>query len=139
MLGVLVVEDNEADIELLRLSFSRAVSDAMHVVRDVTSALAWLREQWTTQRRRPRLILLDLNLPGRSGHELLDVLKGDPDFCEIPVVVLSSSANRDHVRRALAEGANSYVCKPVELDQFRQSIAAIEAFWLRAACLVEAG
>jgi len=139
MLGVLVIEDNEADIELLRLSFSRGVAETMQVKRDVASAQSWLHEQWTEHRQLPRLILLDLNLPGRSGHELLDALKADADFRAVPVVVLSSSAHRDHIKQALAEGANSYVCKPVELDQFRQSVAAIEAFWLGAACIVEVG
>lgn len=139
MLGVLVVEDNEADVELLRLSLSPAVVASMQVKRDVASAWAWLREQWDEHRTFPRLILLDLNLPGRSGHELLDALKADVHLRGVPVVVLSSSANRDHVRQALAEGANSYVCKPVEFDKFRHAIAAIEAFWLGVACIVEAG
>ncbi len=139
MSRVLVVEDNEADVELLRLSFSPAVAKSMHVRRDVASAWQWLREQWDQHGVRPRLVLLDLNLPGRSGYELLDALKGDAKLREVPVVVLSSSANRDHVRQALAEGANSYVCKPVEFDKFRESIAALEAFWLGAAYCLETG
>ena len=80
--------------------------------------------------RLPNLILLDLNLPKKSGHEVLREVKGDPILKRIPVVILSGSQSRDDVASTYDLGADAYIVKPMGLDDFLESVSAIEAFWL---------
>lgn len=129
---VLLVEDDAADAGLVRMAIERGShSCRLHHVKDGTEALGFLRGIGAsfTEAPRPDLVLLDLNLPGRSGHEVLETIKGDSRLCTIPVVVLStSSAGRD-VTRAYQAGANSFVSKPMEVEEFMATIHCIEHYW----------
>jgi CheY-like chemotaxis protein len=129
---VLMVEDNPADVELARESFQHpAVCEGLRSVPDGDQALAYLRRLPPFEdASRPDLVLLDLNLPRRDGHELLAEIKRDPDLRSIPVVVFSSSESDADVRRTYDLGANCFVTKPTDLGTFIDRIRAIEEFWL---------
>ena len=99
---ILLVEDNPGDIVLTRLAFEKAkMVNRLHVVTDGESALRFLRAEGEfAGRRRPDLVLLDLNLPGLSGQDVLEELKADPALKTIPVVVLTSSSDERDVLRS---------------------------------------
>lgn len=137
MKHVLLVEDNPADVELIRESFAECgVEHRLSVVEDGQQALAFVRHQGPyAHAERPDLILLDLNLPRIDGRQVLKELKADPELRLIPVVVVTSSDAESDIRRAYANGANSYVRKVIDLDEFIRAVHALEAFWLAVAKL----
>jgi CheY-like chemotaxis protein len=128
---ILLVEDNPADVDLTQETLAYAkIRNRLHVVTDGEDALAFLRRQGRYREAiRPDLILLDLNLPRKDGREVLAELKADPELRSIPVVVLTSSDAEKDVVRSYDLGANCYVTKPVDLDQFASVVRAIEDFW----------
>src|SRR4029450_425941 len=134
---ILLVEDNPADVNLLRESLRQAsVTHQLHVTANGEDALEFLcRRGDHANAPRPQLILLDLNLPGKSGHELLEELKLDALLHNIPVIVLSPSASERDVGRAYDLHANCYIQKPSDLDSFLHVVHAIEDFWGRIAQL----
>jgi CheY-like chemotaxis protein len=122
---ILLVEDNVADANLLRLCLAGAkTSFRIHAVGDADSALDHLR-----RRGRPDLVLLDLNLPGRDGREVLDAIRADPGWSSIPVVVLTSSQAVADVRSCAEKRANWYLTKPLHLEGYEEIARAIERFW----------
>lgn len=134
---ILLVEDNPADVNLLSECLREAaVPHQLHVTANGEEALEFLCRQGDyVNAPRPHLILLDLNLPRKSGHEVLEELKCDALLHNIPVIVLSSSANECDVGRAYDLHANCYIQKPFELDSFVRVIHAIQDFWVRIAQL----
>lgn len=127
---ILLVEDNPDDIDLtveaLRENHS---THHLHVVENGTDALAFLRRDGTyAMAPRPDLVLLDLNLPKKSGYEVLEAIKADPRLQRIPVVILTSSAAESDRRRSADLGADGYVTKPVDLDDFLRVVEAINHF-----------
>jgi CheY-like chemotaxis protein len=128
---ILLVEDNPADVDLTQETLAYAkIRNRLHVVSNGEEALAFLRREGRySDVIRPDLILLDLNLPRKDGREVLEELKADPDLRSIPVVVLTSSDAEKDVVRSYDLGANCYVTKPVDLDQFANVVRTIEDFW----------
>ena len=124
---ILLVEDNSADIRLVRevLKASR-VELRMSVVRDGTEALEFLTNPDCP---RPDLTLLDINLPGVNGHQVLAAIKKNPRLKSIPVMMFSSSDAPEDVQQAYETCANCYVRKPRNLDEFFRVMSAIESFW----------
>lgn len=131
-LRLLLVEDDPADILLLREVLTEAkVALDLQVINGGEEALAYLRRQGRhAGAPRPDLIMLDLNLPGLSGRQVLQAIKDDPELWPIPVVVLSASQAEDDVVECYRLKANCYIVKPVILEQFIEVIRAIERFWL---------
>jgi chemotaxis family two-component system response regulator Rcp1 len=128
---ILLVEDNAADVRLTREAFGEAVARNISVVRDGVEALAFLRRELGFEAApRPDLILLDLNLPRKSGREVLTEIKSDADLRRIPVVVLTTSSAEHDVNDSYALHANSYVTKPTFFEQFVAVVRAIDAYWL---------
>lgn len=131
---ILLVEDDLGDAGLVKIALRRGqYVVTLHHVKNGNEALAFLRRIGAdyAQAPRPGLILLDLNLPGRSGHEILQELKADSALRGIPVVVLSTSeADRD-VAKAYQMGANSFISKPMEVEEFTQAIHAVQDYWFR--------
>lgn len=129
MIQILLVDDSEADvrftIEALR---EGKVQNEVQVAYDGESAMEYLRRPG---QRRPDLILLDLNLPGMDGREVLAEIKADPQLSVIPVVVLTTSRAEEDVVRTYRLHANCYVTKPVDLNQFMRVVQSIEEFWVR--------
>jgi CheY-like chemotaxis protein len=126
---ILLVEDNPMDVDLTRRAFIRKkVIHPIEVARDGEEALSFI-STWGEQRPVPRLILLDLKLPKVDGLEVLRHLKAHPRFRVIPVVVLSTSTEERDIHLAYREGANSFILKPVDFDQFMQIVDHIQTYW----------
>jgi len=129
---ILLVEDSPDDacftIEALK---DGRVRNRVNWVEDGVEAMAFLRREGKNATApRPDLILLDLKLPKKNGHEVLTEVKQDPDLRRIPVVIMTASDDQKDVDEAYNEHANCYVTKPVDLDQFLGVIRRIEDFWL---------
>jgi CheY-like chemotaxis protein len=128
---ILLVEDNPGDVRLTRESLREGkVQTRLSVVADGDAALDFLHRRGPHAAPRPDLILLDLNLPGRSGREVLADIKADEGLRRIPVVVLTSSQAEQDIVESYNLNANCYVTKPVDLDQFMRVVRSIEDFWL---------
>jgi CheY-like chemotaxis protein len=134
---ILLVEDNPADVRLMKEALkSCSISRQFHLetAEDGESAVQQLLE-WDRSGKCPDLIILDLNLPRRSGHEVLEVLKADERTRAVPIIVLSSSDAERDVKRAYESHANCYVRKPVDLESFFSVVEVIEKFWIDTAVL----
>lgn len=129
---LLLVEDSPLDVELVKEaldSWGKVVR--LNVVSDGDQAIRFLRrESPFTNASRPNLVILDLNLPKRSGVEVLEEMKKDGKTSSIPVVVLTTSDRDADVSRAYALHANCYLTKPLEVNDFLERLKAIENFWL---------
>ena len=130
---ILLVDDNAADIELTCQCFHETgVPCDLHPLLDGDSALAFLKRTPPYERSsRPDLILLDLNLPGTDGREVLQILKSQPESQSIPVVVLTTSDSEIDVAEAYRLHANAYHRKPVDLEDFLRLAASIGDYWFR--------
>ena len=129
---ILLVEDNPGDVRLTQEALKDGkVVNNLHVARDGVEAMAFLRRegQYATAVQ-PDLILLDLNLPRKNGQEILAEIKADARLKRIPVVVLTTSTDEKDVLEAYDLRANSYITKPVDLDQFISIVESISDFWL---------
>lgn len=131
-LRVLVVEDNPADVRLLREALKAArVWCELDVVEDGEAALDYLfRRGRFSSVAEPELVLLDLNLPRKNGLEVLAIVKADPTLKRVPIVILTTSENEDDVLRTDALKASCYIRKPPKLDDFIRIVRAIDNFWL---------
>jgi chemotaxis family two-component system response regulator Rcp1 len=128
---VLLVEDSpdDADLTMDALRNGRVRNRITHV-EDGIQAMAFLRREGKyADAPRPDLILLDLNLPRKSGREVLAEVKQDPDLRRIPVVIMTSSDDEKDILAAYNLYVNCYVTKPVDLDQFIGVVKSIEQFW----------
>jgi CheY-like chemotaxis protein len=129
---ILLVEDNPGDVRLTREAFKDGkMHTHLTVVTNGEDALALLHRQGPyAEAPRPGLILLDLNLPRKSGREVLAEIKADEHLRRIPVVVLTSSQAEQDILESYDLNANCYISKPVDLDQFIKVVKSIEDFWL---------
>ena len=129
---ILLVEDNEGDILLTKDAFEeRKIVTDLSIVKNGGDAVDFLFKTGKfTDADTPDLILLDINLPVKSGHEVLEIIKKDPELKKIPVIMLTTSGNKKDVDRAYENHSNSYVVKPLEMDDFLTAILKIEEFWL---------
>jgi chemotaxis family two-component system response regulator Rcp1 len=137
-INVLLVEDSAGDAELMveALESESALSPRVTVVEDGEEAIAYLRRQGRhADAPRPDLILLDLHLPRKNGHEVLADVKQDESLRLIPVVLLTSFDSEEAIREAYDRHANCCVRKPSDLDQFSLAVKKIETFWLQMARL----
>ena len=129
---ILLVEDNEGDIGLVEEVFQEGrINYNLSVAEDGEEAMMFLRNEGQfANATRPDLILLDLNLPGKDGREVLKEVKEDDDLKKIPVVVLTTSKAEEDILKSYDLHANSYITKPVDFNQFMNVIKSIESFWL---------
>ena len=129
---ILLVEDNPADVRLIRETFKDfKVANNLSVARDGMEAMAMLKKTGEyASAEKPDVILLDLNLPRKNGFEVLEELRQDPDLKRIPVVILSTSDSEKDIMKSYDLHANCFVTKPVGLDEFIKIVMSIENFWL---------
>jgi CheY-like chemotaxis protein len=139
MVHILLVEDNDGDIQLTLDAFEESkVKTRISVVKNGRDALDFLhrREGFATAEK-PDLILLDINIPIFNGHEVLADIKQDPHLKKIPVIMLTTSSNPKDINLAYENHSNSFVTKPIEMDDFLGAILKIEDFWLQLSKLAE--
>ena len=131
VLSVLLVEDDPGDVLIAREALAAGrLSTELHVVHDGVEAMSYLRRgEGYADATRPDLILLDLNLPRKSGHEVLAEVKQDPELRRIPVVVLTTSQAQEDVSRSYELHASVHVSKPADFDQFTEVVRRIDDFF----------
>ncbi|HEY9784488.1 MAG TPA: response regulator [Candidatus Obscuribacterales bacterium] len=128
---ILLVEDSAADIKLTTMALkSMTVENKVGVVKDGDKALSYLRRQGEfANAGRPDLVLLDLNLPKKSGYEVLQEIKQDPDLKRIPVIILTTSEDEKDIIKTYNCHANSFITKPLDIKGFMEIVKSIEDFW----------
>jgi CheY-like chemotaxis protein len=129
---ILLVEDNEGDILLTREALEDTKLDIkLSVVKDGKEALDFLNKTGRyIGADLPDLLLLDVNLPKKNGHEVLSSIKGNGAFKHIPVIMLTTSSSQKDIDLSYNNYANCYITKPVEVSDFLAVVATIENFWL---------
>jgi chemotaxis family two-component system response regulator Rcp1 len=134
---LLLVEDNYGDALLVREAFQSAkIRNNLSVANDGEEALAMLwRNGEHAAHPAPDLILLDLNLPGMDGREVLQTIKNDPLLKRIPVIVLTSSKAEIDILKTYDLRANGYIVKPVTFDRLQEIVASLETFWFSVVVL----
>lgn len=136
---ILLVEDNEGDIVLTLDAFEESrIKTNISVVKNGGDALDFLFKKGSfTNMQRPDLILLDINIPVFNGHEVLKAIKDDYSLKKIPVIILTTSSNQKDINKAYENYANSYVTKPIDMDDFLNAVLKIENFWLQLCKLAD--
>lgn len=132
---ILLVEDNPDDEELTRLALQESnLTNQLFVARDGQEALEWLFCEGQHADREPcfipSLILLDLKLPKKTGLEVLEAIRSNERTRRMPVVILTSSKEEQDVIHGYNLGANSYIQKPVDFEQFTQAIRQLGVYWM---------
>jgi CheY-like chemotaxis protein len=132
---ILLVEDDPNDVLLLQRACRKAnLGNPVHVARDGEEAVAYLAGTGPyadrTRYPYPVIVLLDLKLPRKSGHEVLQWLRGQEGLRRTPVVVLTSSRESEDLDRAYDLGANSYLVKPVSADALCEMVQGLQLYWL---------
>ena len=137
---ILIVEDSDDDYMATVRAFHKA--NLINPVQRCTNgdqAIDYLLQRGEfsgpCKAPRPNIILLDLNLPGTGGREVLRIIKGNPDLQKIHVIVLTTSNAEQDIEQCYEAGANSYVQKPVDLVGFIQSIARLTDYWFNVSIL----
>lgn len=130
---ILLVEDNEGDILLTRDAFEdRKFINNITVVKNGKQAIDYIfREGDYANAETPDLILLDVNLPLKNGHEVLQLIKHDDRTRHIPVIMLTTSSSEKDIELSYKNHANCYITKPVEIDDFIAVVRKIEEFWIQ--------
>ena len=132
LISVLLVEDDPGDVMLIRDAFAEhKVGNMLSVVSDGVEAMEFVRGEGAYEVvERPDLVLLDLNLPRKSGAEVLAEIKGDPELSTIPVVVLTTSKSENDVLRSYQHHANAYITKPLDFEHFKDIVRQIDEFFI---------
>jgi CheY-like chemotaxis protein len=130
---ILLIEDSPGDVRLMHETLSDSgLSVDLHLAQDGVEAMAFLRREGAYRDKpRPDLILLDLNLPKKSGRESLAEIKADPELRGIPILVLTTSEDEKDIFEAYDLHANCYIAKPLDLVRFARIVKLIEEFWLK--------
>jgi chemotaxis family two-component system response regulator Rcp1 len=129
---ILLVEDNEGDIILTTEAFvDMKLDNQIHVVRDGEEALRFLRKEAEhLTAPTPQLILMDINLPGIDGKQLLEIIKRDDELKDIPVVMLTCSDTDADISECYDKQVNWYITKPIDYDKYTKVMHEIEAFYV---------
>jgi len=129
---ILLVEDNEGDILLIKEAFDEArMVNKISAVKNGEDAIHYLKKtDGFEDAVTPDLILLDVNLPRKNGHEVLAFIKNDPVLMIIPVIMLTTSSAEKDIMDSYKNHANCYITKPVEISEFLEAITQIENFWI---------
>lgn len=131
VVDVLLVEDNPADARLIEEVFKDfKIANELHIVDDGIKAMQFLHQEGAySDVHLPDLIMLDLNLPRKDGREVLAEIKQDEKLKFIPVVILTTSSDRQDIVNTYMHHANCFITKPVDFEQFMNVIQYIEDFW----------
>jgi len=129
-INILLIEDNEGDILLTREAFEESkIVNKITSIRDGHAAISFF-ETLTKKTEVPHLVLLDVNLPKMSGHEVLMYIKNSEKYKTIPVIMLTTSSSEKDILKAYKNHVNCYITKPIDLSDFMKAISKIEDFWI---------
>ena len=128
---ILLVEDNPVDVMITKKAFSAGrVSNNLHVAEDGEEAMDFLYKRGKySSAPSPEIILLDLNLPKKDGREILAEVKADPSLRRIPIVILTTSQDKEDIWRSYNLQANCFITKPVDMEQFTKALECLGEFW----------
>jgi two-component system, chemotaxis family, response regulator Rcp1 len=128
---ILLVEDNPVDVMVTRKALKGGrVANNLHVVEDGEEAMDFLYKRCKyASVPSPEIILLDLNLPRKDGREVLSEIRGDPSLQHIPVIILTTSWDREDIWRSYELQANCFITKPVDMEQFTKAMERLGEFW----------
>jgi CheY-like chemotaxis protein len=132
LVTIVVVDDDPDDQLMIERALRMCVRNDIHVVGDGEALMAYLEERhcsMTPDKAACCLVLLDLNMPRKSGHEVLREMKADARLRSIPVIVLTTSEQPEEIERSYDLGANAYVTKPVSFSGFVAAMRGLNSFW----------
>lgn len=134
-----MIEDSPTDVMFAREAFdSGRIANNLVIFEDGSRAISYLRKEGKHESATtPDLIFLDLNLPGKSGHEILKEIKADDDLKHIPIVILTTSDDERDIFEAYREAAACFITKPVDMKKFISIAESIEHFWFAVVTLPE--
>lgn len=136
---ILVAEDDVDDRFLLKTAFAEIGDvDSLTFVENGIELIDYLtniERSEGTESSYPEIIMLDLNMPKKSGKEVLAELKGHPEFRKIPVIIYTTTNNEQEIRKCYELGANTYIVKPVSFEALREVVVTIRSYWLDTATL----
>jgi len=137
---ILLVEDDRSSQELTRRALSESkIRNELRIVEDGEEALAYLfrrgKYKDPATSPKPDLLLLDLNLPGVDGRDVLEQIRADSKLRRMAVVVLTTSRREEDILRSYELGCNSFITKPMDINQFMQVIQALERYWFQIVVL----
>jgi len=129
---VLLVEDNPADVRLIKEVFNGfQIKNDIIDIGDGKEAMDYLYKKGNYKNAKtPSIILLDLNLPKKDGREILKEIKNHDELKIIPVIILTTSNDKEDIYNAYKHHANAYLVKPVDFKEFEETISSLEDFWL---------
>jgi CheY-like chemotaxis protein len=130
MINILLVEDNEGDILLTMEAFEESkIINKITVIKDGKAAINFF-ETLDNKEEVPHLVLLDINLPKASGHEVLMYIKNNDKYKSIPVIMLTTSSSEKDILQSYKNHVNCYITKPIEVSDFMKAILKVEDFWI---------
>lgn len=138
---ILLIEDEPKDQRIIKRFLEKSrIRNELVILEDGQKAIDYLKRQSDFEDRggpQPHLVLLDLHLPKKSGHEVLKVLNDGGELKSIPVVILTTSSEGAMIDKSYELGARSHIVKPVDMEQFSQVIQSVENYWFKIVSLPE--
>lgn len=136
--NILLIQDNAGDIVLTQRIFNRIQAPVnIMVINDGLTAYNIFKHDKQKLQPLPHLILLDLNLPGVNGLQILKVIKQHKKYKVIPVIILTTSQRQSQIKQAYKNHANTYISKPIDIQQFQRLLQVINQYWLRFGSLYD--
>ena len=137
--NLLIIEDSSNDIEFIKEAFSIAELDVnISVAKDGDEAVKYLnQEEPYLDSPRPEVILLDLNLPKKSGHEILKYCRQNEKFRHIPVIILTTSDSQDDINKCYEQECNAYLVKPFNISKLVETVKELHELWFSVSKLLE--
>jgi CheY-like chemotaxis protein len=130
-INILLIEDNEGDIVLTKEAFEDSkLINKIHVIKDGKEAIRFFEALDEAMPDKPNLVLLDVNLPKVSGHEILKFIKSHEKHGRIPVIMLTTSSAEKDILESYKNHVNCYITKPIDIADFIKAMAKVEDFWI---------
>ena len=137
--NILIIDDSETDAKIMQQALSNVmIGNTVSILNNASDAIDLLNQkEGFKNAETPNLILLDLNMPDLNGFEFLRVVKKDPRFMHIPIIIVSGTQEKSDIIESYKLGANCFISKPTDIAKFTSTVAVINDFWLGVASLPE--